>query len=361
MKPQPIPQRSTLVSQTIALLERGMKEGRWAAQLPSQSELCRHFAISRTTLRLALQALQRRGKIQVSQGCPAIILRRSHAGVTAPTISRVVLVLPEPLWCLRPATGNWAGELRTWVERAGMEFELSEGGNHYRAQPTAHLEKLIQSHPNSSWVVFGSNQPMQAWFVARGLPVIHVGAVFPGIEIPSIEYDHAEIAQHAAAKLVAAGHEHTAVLLQRTGSAADATTCEAFAANRKPGAARPLVLEHDGSLAQIESRLRHFARLSPRPTALFVTKSHAIPAVLTILPRLGMEIPRDLSVICREDDPFLGYLVPAIARYSSDSSAIARKLGVALRRLACGQALKITHDRIMPRFLAGQSVGPVAR
>ena len=91
MKPQPIPQRSSLVSQTIALLERGMKEGRWAAQLPSQSELCRHFAISRTTLRLALQALQRRGKIQVSQGCPAIILRRSHVGVKAPPISRAMV------------------------------------------------------------------------------------------------------------------------------------------------------------------------------------------------------------------------------------------------------------------------------
>lgn len=361
MKPHPIPQRSTLVSQTIALLERGMREGRWAAQLPSQGELCRQFAISRTTLRLALQELARRRQIQLSQGCPAIIRLRLKAVSAASLISRVVLVLPEPLWCLRPATGNWAGELRTWVERAGMDFVLCEGGNHYRAQPTAQLEKLVQSHPNSCWVVFGSNQPMQAWFVARGLPVIHVGAVFPGIEIPSIEYDHAAIAQHAAAKLVAAGHERTAVLLQRTGSAADATTCEAFAANLKRGSAAPLVLEHDGSLAQIESRLRHFARLPQRPTALFVTKSHAIPAVLTILPRLGIAIPRDLSVICREDDPFLGYLVPAIARYSSDSSAIARKLGVALRRLASGQTLKITHDRLMPRFLAGQSIGPVPR
>ena len=51
----------------------------------------------------------------------------------------------------------------------------------------------------------------------------------------------------------------------------------------------------------------------------------AAPKRRPILPRLGVEIPRDLSVICREDDPFLAYLVPAVARYSSDSSAIARK------------------------------------
>ena len=164
--------------------------------------------------------------------------------------------------------------------------------------------------------------------------MILVGQVFPGINLPSIEYDHAAIAQHAAAALAAAGHERTAILLQHTGSAADASTCDAFAAARKPGTPAPLVLEHDGSLAQIESRLRRLARLEPRPTSLFVTKSLAAPAVLTILPRLGVEIPRNLSVICREDDPFLEYLVPAVARYSSDSSAIARKLAVALARLA---------------------------
>lgn len=189
--------------------------------------------------------------------------------------------------------------------------------------------------------------------------MILVGQVFPGINLPSIEYDHAAIAQHAAAALAAAGHERTAILLQHTGSAADASTCDAFAAARKPGTPAPLVLEHDGSLAQIESRLRRLARLEPRPTSLFVTKSLAAPAVLTILPRLGVEIPRNLSVICREDDPFLEYLVPAVARYSSDSSAIARKLAVALARLAQGLPLKVTHARLMPRFVGGRSVASV--
>lgn len=358
MKPHPIPQRSTLVSQTTALLERGIGDGRWAAQLPSQSELCRHFAISRTTLRLALQALQRRGQIRVSQGCPAIILRRSQAGLTPPRISRVVLMLPEPLWCLRPSVARWAGELRPLVERLGMEFVLSENSQPYRARPEAHLEKLVQSHPASAWVVFGSTRTMQAWFANQGGPTILVGAAFPGIDLPAIAYDHAAIAQHAAAKLAAAGHERTAILIQRTGSAADATTCEAFAANRKTGAPVPVMLEHDGSLLQIESRLRQFARMAQRPTALFVTKSHAIPAVLTVLPQLGIKIPRDLSVICREDDPFLGYLVPTVARYSSDASAIARRLAVMLARLARGQSLNITYERLMPKFVVGRSIAP---
>ena len=358
MKPHPIPQRSTLVSQTIALVERGMREGRWTARLPSQSDLCGQLAISRTTLRIALHELKRRGQIHVSQGSPAIILRRSQAGKAAQTIARVVLVLPEPLWCLRPSVARWAGELRPLVEQVGMEFVLSETSQPYRMRSVGHLEKLVQAHVAAAWVIFGATAAMQTWFAARGVPTILVGSAFPGVDLPSIEYDHAAIAQHAAAKLAAAGHERTAILLQRTGSAADTVTSAAFAAGRRPGAPVPVVLEHDGSLLEIETRLRQFARLSHRPTALFVTKSHAIPAVLTVLPQLGIVIPRDLSVICREDDPFLGYFVPAVARYSSDASAIARKLAVMLARLAHHQSPTVMHDRLMPRFVAGQSIGP---
>jgi LacI family transcriptional regulator len=207
-------------------------------------------------------------------------------------------------------------------------------------------------------VLFGSSLAMQQWFVARRLPAILVGPVFPGIDLPSIEYDHAAIAQHAAASLAAAGHRRTAILLQRTGSAADATTCDAFAAARPADTPPPLVFEHDGSLAQIEARLRRFVRLSLRPTALFVTKSHAISAVLTILPRLGLRIPEDISVISREDDPFLDYLVPSVARYSTDSTAIARRLAVSLAQLAAGRALPVFHYRLMPRFVPGRSLTP---
>jgi hypothetical protein len=57
---------------------------------------------------------------------------------------------------------------------------LSEGRHHYRTNPTARLEKLVQSHPNSAGVLFTSTPTMQAWFSARGLPVIRVGPVFSG-------------------------------------------------------------------------------------------------------------------------------------------------------------------------------------
>lgn len=331
-----LPQRTTLVNQTVNILEHGLRKARWPEHLPSQRELCDQLLVSRTTLRAALNDLARRKLVEMRQGRPTIVRSKSPGSAAPRTLATVVLLLPEPVWRLRPSAARWVSELGPLLHQAGLELVLSEGGLHYRAKPDAHLEKLVAVHPHSLWVIFNSTLAMQSWFAARGLPLVLVGPVFAGINLPSIEYDHAAIAQHAAAQFTSAGHRQTAILLQHTGSAADASTCNAFGAALPAGSPSPLVLEHDGSLAQIHARLVRLSRVAPRPTALFITKSLSLPAVLTILPRLGMEIPRDLSVICREDDTFTEYLVPAVARYRSDSSAIARKLAVALTRLAAG-------------------------
>lgn len=354
-----VPQRNTLATQTVALVERGLQEGRWAGTLPGQHELCDQLGISRTTLRAALRQLARRGLVELHQGRPTRIRRATASQDTARRLLQVVLLLPEPLWRLRPSVAQWVGELRPRLQRSGLELVINEGGRHYRARPNAALARLVAAHPRSAWVLFASTFAMQEWFASRDLPVLLVGPTFPGLDLPSIEYDHANIAQHAAQHLAAAGHRRTAVLLQRTGSAADATTCDAFASVRPPGAVAPLVLEHDGSLAQINAQLRRLAGLRERPTALFITKTLAVPTAYTLLPRLGLEIPRDLSVICREDDPFLEYLVPAVTRYSSDSAALARQLAQSLARLAEGQPLALSHERLMPRFVAGRSVAPL--
>lgn len=357
MTTSPIPVRASLVGQTERLLEQGMAEGRWTAHLPSQRELCAQLAISRTTLRAALQHLAQRGLLAMSQGRATELRASQSVARPAPKLEQVVLLLPSPVWTLRPSVAQWITALRPLLNASGLELLLVEGGLHYRARADMHLPKLVASHPDSAWVLFGSTHAMQTWFAASGLPVVSIGGVFPGCELPSIEYDHAAIAQHAAHTFAAAGHERTAVLLQRTGSAADITTCDAFAAARRPGLPAPIVLEHDGTFAQIETKLRRLAGLPVRPTGLFVTKSHAIPATLTLLPRLGINIPEDISVICREDDSFLGYFAPSVARYGSDSAAIARKLAVALAQLASGLQLKVTHDRLMPRFISGHSLG----
>jgi len=351
----PVPKRSSLVSQTASLVEQGMRNGRWKHDLPGQHTLCREFRVSRRTLRAALSLLARRDIISISQGRTTQI--RIEASKAAPSqLTTAVVLLPGPLWRLRPSVARWVSELTLRLSDARIEVVLSEGGRYFLRHPAPHLEKLVSTHRNALWVLFASTRAMQEWFAERMLPTILVGPAFSGLSLPSFSYDHAAIAQHAATKLATAGHVSTAIFLQHTGSAADTNTCDSFAAARPSGTPPPIVLEHDGSVSGIESQLRRFAALRRRPTGLFITKSLAVPTAFTLLPQLGLLIPRDVSIICREDDAFLEYLVPTVARYGSDSSAMAQKLAVALVKLADGELLKPATDALMPRFIPGKSI-----
>ena len=353
-----LPRRQLLSVQTAAAIEAGMHSGRWPRELPGQHELCRQLVVSRKTLRVALQALHRRGLISMRQGRPTLVRPASGRVREAPGVRRVLLLLPEPLWRLRPSVGRWVSELRPRLLQAGLELDLVEGGRAYGARPEHALAHLAATHPRSAWVVFAGTLALQRWLQASRRPAIIVGSVFPGLELPSVEYDHAAIARHAAARLRALGHERTAILLRRTGSAADETTCAAFAAGLGVGMPAPVLLAHDAGMANIARQLTRLTDLRPRPTALFVTKTLAVPAAYTLLSAAGLNVPRDLAVVCREDDPFLEYLSPAVARYGTDPAAIARKLAVCLVRIAGGEPPRVSRDLLVPRFIPGPSLGP---
>lgn len=354
--PTPLPRRSLLSEQTAVVIEAGLRSGRWRGELPGQFELCRQLLVSRKTLRTALQSLHTRGLLSLRQGLPTSVRVAADEPGAGSSVERVLLLLPEPLWRLRPSVGRWVGELRPRLLQAGLDLVLVEGGRTFGHRPGRALEHLAATHPRSAWVVFTGTLGLQRWLQERKLPTILVGSTFPGISLPSIEYDHAAIARHAAGRLAAAGHIRTAILLRRTGSAADATTCAAFAAGLGPMALPPVLLEHEGGMPNIARQVRRLAALRPRPTALFVTKTLAVPAVFTLLAQTGLSLPRDLSVVCREDDPFLEYLSPSVARYGTDPAVIARKLTVLLVRLAAGATLKPTHDLLTPRFIPGASI-----
>lgn len=353
-----LPRRQLLSVQTAAVIEAGIRSGRWPRELPGQHQLCRQLVVSRKTLRVALQSLHRRGLVALRQGRPTAVRPARQRGKEARGVRRVLLLLPEPLWRLRPSVGRWVSELRPRLLEAGLALELVEGGRAYGARPEAALTHLALTHPRSAWVAFAGTLALQRWLHASGHPAVIVGPVFPGLELASIEYDHAAIARHAAARLRALGHQHTAILLLRTGSAADATTCAAFAAGLGEGAPAPVVLAHEAGMADLARQISRLTALRPRPTALFVTKTLAVPAAYTLLSSAGLAVPRDLALVCREDDPFLDYLAPSVARYGTDPAAIARKLAVLLGRIAGGESLRITRDLLVPRFLPGRSLAP---
>lgn len=122
--PQTVIQRSSPVPfyfQLAELLEQEIASDRWPAgtRLPSEPELCRHFALSRTTVRQALMRLEQRGLIDrlkgqgtfVRQAQPGMWLLQSSEGFFQDEVDRLGRkVTSEVLRAERGDLPGWACE-----------------------------------------------------------------------------------------------------------------------------------------------------------------------------------------------------------------------------------------------------------
>jgi DNA-binding LacI/PurR family transcriptional regulator len=80
--------------------------------------------------------------------------------------------------------------------------------------------------------------------------------------------------------------------------------------------------------------------------------------VVSGLAELGRRVPAEVSVISRDEDPFLSVVVPAPARYVASPRAYARSLLQPVVELLEGGAVSQRAVRLMPQFVRGASIGP---
>lgn len=362
---QSIPRRQSLVSQTATILRDEIKRGAWKQWLPGERVLCETLQVSRNTLRAALAQLKRDGVIRSNHGTGnRILVRVSKRRAVALKSHDVGLISPDALERLRPSQTLWIDELRAMLSERGCRLHVFHGPQFYRTNPAAALDKLLKQHPHGCWVLFMSNEAIQRWFEKNGAPCIVAGSVHAGVKLPCRDLDHRAMCRHAAGVLLGQGHRKIALVIRKTRLAGDLESEAGFIAGVKQSAhaeAEALISYHDGSVAGICQALRRLMELKPAPTALLVANAYHYLTVTGRLNQLGLRVPEDVSLISRDEDPFLSFLVPPPARYLVSSHIMAKSLLRPMLELLEEAVVTQQATRIMPEFIRGETIATTLR
>jgi DNA-binding LacI/PurR family transcriptional regulator len=353
-----VPTRISLAEQTARLLRDALHEGRWVDRMPGERELSRQMNVSRPTLRMALEQLEREGLLKKSPGKHRLIARRPRG--RKPTASRTIgLLTPLPLQEVAPFALCWMDKLRVLLAAAGYPLEIYNGQRWYARRPEKDLAELIRRESAAAWVLFVANETMQGWFAKSGLPCVLSGTCHAGIDLPFVDVDYRAVCRHAAGQFLARGHRRIGLLLNAPGMAGDRESeigfFEAFHREGSEGAT-PLVASHDGTPASIRKCLDGWLRLAAPPTAFLVARSLPALTVASDLSRRGLRLPRDVALIARDSDHFLEYHSPSLACYHHDPDLHARRIARVVIQLARGGVIRTRAIRMMPTFLQGGSL-----
>ncbi len=355
--PHRTPQRLSLVAQTVQILRENIQHGRWQDHLPGERELAAHLQVSRDTLRAALDELTREGCITSMQ--------RQRRRITAPkagrarTLKKPILGIlsPSPFSELAMLTTAIMDQLRAGVTGLGCELVFHASKACFSERPEHALKKLTQAHPAAAWMILGSREPMQRWFLQERLPCLVVGSCGLQNSITSIDADYHAIGRHAGTLLLRKGHRRITLVRKGPCYGGD-MDCEHGLREALAGTpdTHLQVLHHDDYPGHVRSVMDRALKVSSPPTAFVVTDPRAILTVMTHLLQKRLRIPQDMAVIHCGSSPAAAWITPAVSHYAIPHEVFVRHAVNAARSLLENPAAKPKTIRLMPEFVKEGSV-----
>lgn len=353
-------QFSTLAQQVADAIAQNIERGIWAEQLPPERYLARSLQVSRRTLRSAIKILRKENVLLTMPGLGSQITRSSRAQTGSSARRKVVgLMMPESFDQMKPSTMVFIDELRTLFYAKGLRLEVHVGHRYYSNRPSSALVELTTRHPSDGWILVYSNLINQSWFKTRKIPAVIAGTAHDEVDLPDVDVDMLATCRHAANLLVQKGHRRLALILEDPHLPNEKKSEEGF----RDGARSPgkedvgiHVWRYPGDLRRVRYLAERLIKGPEAVTAALVTNAYQYLALFSVLTRMGVRIPEDISLISRTDEPFFQFLEPEPARYTCGPQVRAKAVLLALLRTIKGEQLPKRHFWLVPNFITGETV-----
>ena len=356
-----LPQRTSLVHETVNTLKQWVAGGLLKDILPGELDLKERLRVGRDTLRLALEILENEGWIEPSgQGRK----RRIHAEKLSELKQTADDGLPVSFLSPYPMDQG-----QTQIEMEDTQKRLVEMGRelqHISADifrlkdPDRQLEELVHSHPSAAWIIYATSQPVQEWFARRGLPTIIHGWPYPGVDLPYVTKNWEPAGFHAALQFIRQGHRTLGMFefVERGAGAMRIDHGIRRAIESTHCGAKLLIFKDERTPESIARAYETAFKLKEPPTAMILTSSNHLLTSYSWLVSKGIRVPADVSLTVLPNDTWYSDLYPPLSHYKPNTKLFSQGMADrVLELIKFGRVIRKPLEAPV-EYVRGATIGP---
>ncbi len=298
-------------------------------RLPSESELCSRFSVSRNVIRQALRNLEGEGFTETLKGIGTFCRARSSEKNRSRTIGFISFFTRDYIF------PDIISSVDTALYPAG--YHLILGQSLYDAEREKQLlerfanlkvEGIIME-PVYDGVLERSNAALIEKIIAGGIPVVFIDNTIPGIGASSITLNDIKAGREAAAYLTRHGHKRIAVFYQE-----DYLTklnrklgAEDFLLHKPEDPYQPLLVPFTGQgpASNAQQRAQEMIdRFDGSYSAIFCSSDADAMHLIEAADRRGIPIPETLSIIGFDNQHFASHARISLTTFAHPSTKVGR-------------------------------------
>ncbi len=212
---------------------------------------------------------------------------------------------------------------------------------------------------------------------AAGVPLVLLDRRVPGMDVDVVQIDNVKAARETTERLIAAGHTRIAMVtgvaeMEVSIHATDLEVGVSTTKDRCQGYRQALEaagIEYrpeyigtaDFHLTAARQEAERLLRLRERPTALFATDSTNALGVLLALRDVGLEAPRDVSLVAFDDADWADVVEPGLSVITQPVYEMGRLAASLLVAHVRGEAVRPREHVLETTWLDRESIGPPPR
>lgn len=343
--------------QLADFLKEEIRSRTWTGTMPGESWLVKNLQIGRDTVRAAMSHLEEEGVVaSLGKGQRRQIVMSDGEYAKS---CRVTLVLQGP----RDRHEEIVHDITFQLTQRGYQVDVAPRSLVELGMKPERVAKMVNEVKTDAWVVAAASSDVLAWFAAQPAPAFALYGRFSQLSIAGIGPDKFPAYRAALRRLVELGHRRI-VLLQPEEARKPSLAllprrilAEMEAQGITPG--KYHLPDWERGPAGLRKCLNQLFALTP-PTALFIEEAAEFIAVQQHLAKRGILAPRDISLICSDDNPFFEWCDPAVSCIRWSSRPVVRRIVRWVDNVAAGR-----EDRrgsfSKAEFFEGGTIGPVPR